>query len=58
MSDTRYLVREAQGACVGAGMFVVIDRQHGQEVSRYFYWRDQAEELASRLNTEAARGLA
>ena len=46
----RYTVREVHGMCLGAGAFVVNDGNTGRTVGEYFYFRDDAEKLARRLN--------
>lgn len=56
MSDL-YVVSERRGCGCGAGMFVVVETASGTEVGAHKYWRDEAEQLARRLNAQARREL-
>jgi hypothetical protein len=52
MTDQRFVVETVLGMGAGAGMFVVIDMQLGEEVSKLFYFEDEANRVARRLQAK------
>ena len=51
MNQQRFIVKPVRGMCLGAGGFVVVDTQMGDETLP-FTWRDDAERLARQWNTQ------
>jgi len=52
MNENRYEVRKQSTIC--GDMFVVIDTMNGQDLFSTFYFEDEAERVARRLNAQDA----
>jgi predicted membrane-bound dolichyl-phosphate-mannose-protein mannosyltransferase len=57
MTDQRFIVKATHGMCMGTGMFVVFDTQLMKEIGTHYFWRDEAELVAKRLEWQATHGI-
>lgn len=52
--EQRFIVKSVRGMCLGAGGFVVVDTQMGDETTP-FTWQDDADRLARQWNVQHQR---